>query len=215
VAVFSFLVWYYPVGLYRNAEFTDSVNIRGFHTLLIIWVTYLFASSLAHMLIAGVDSDQIASAYALLISIMLYAFCGILAGPNDLPRFWIFMYHANPFTYLVSSLMSATLGQAPAYCADNEFQVFNAPSNQTCGEYLEAFTATAGGYLRDSQAMGQCQFCQLDSTDVYLQRMGINWDTRWRDFGLLWVYVAFNTAAAVFLYWLMRVPKGKKKVKSV
>ena len=73
---------------------------------------------------------------------------------------------------------------------------------------------TMGGYLRDSQAMGQCHFCQLDSTDVFLQQIGVDWDTRWRDFGLLWVYVAFNTAAAVFLYWLVRVPKGKK-VKSV
>ncbi|KAF2681574.1 hypothetical protein K458DRAFT_420360 [Lentithecium fluviatile CBS 122367] len=210
VAVLSFLVWYYPIGLYRNAEFTDSVNIRGFHTVLLIWVTFLFASSLAHMLIAGVDSDQLASSYAMLLSIMLYAFCGILAGPKDLPGFWIFMYRVNPFTYLVSSLMSATLGQAPAYCADNEFQTFNAPDNQTCGEYLEPYISMAGGYPRDSQATGLCHFCQLDNTDQFLQNIDVAWDTRWRDFGLIWVYVVFNTAAAIFLYWLIRVPKGKK-----
>jgi ATP-binding cassette subfamily G (WHITE) protein 2 (PDR) len=210
VAVFCFVVWYYPVGLYHNAEFTDSVGIRGLHTFLLIWVTFLFASSLSHMLIAGVSSDQTASAYAMVISIMLYAFCGILAGPSDLPRFWIFMYRVNPFTYLVSSLMSATLGKAPAYCADNEFQTFNAPDEQSCAEYMQPYIAMAGGYLRDPMAMGQCQFCQLDSTDMFLQKMNINWDNRWRDFGLLWVYVAFNTAAAVFLYWVARVPKGKK-----
>ena len=70
--------------------------------------------------------------------------------------------------------------------------------------------SVAGGYLRDEQATGQCQFCQLDSTDQFLTRINANWDTRWRDFGLLWVYIVFNVAAAMALYWLCRVPKGKK-----
>ncbi|KAH7388649.1 ABC-2 type transporter-domain-containing protein [Pyrenochaeta sp. MPI-SDFR-AT-0127] len=210
MAIFCFLVWYYPVGLYRNAEFTDSVHIRGFQTLLIIVVTFLFASSLAHLLIAGAPSEDIAGAYGTLVSIMLYAFCGILAGPNDLPRFWIFMYRVNPFTYLVSSFMSTTLGQAPAFCADTEFQTFAAPANQSCGQYMQEYISMAGGYLRDAKATGQCQFCQMDSTNQFLKQINANWDTRWRDFGLLWVYVAFNVGAAVFFYWLFRVPKGKK-----
>jgi ATP-binding cassette subfamily G (WHITE) protein 2 (PDR) len=167
------------------------------------------------MLIAGVDSDQLASSFAVLLSIMLYAFCGILAGPNDLPGFWIFMYRLNPFTYLVSSLMSTTLGQAPAYCADNEFQQFNAPDNQTCGQYMESFIGTVGGYLKDAQATDLCQYCQLDNTEQFLRNIGISWDTRWRDFGLIWVYVVFNTAAAIALYWVIRVPRGKKKGKVV
>lgn len=128
MAVFCFLVWFYPVGLYRNMEATDSVHIRSFHTLLLVLATFLFASALAHMLIAGSPNEEVAGALATLLSIMLYAFCGILAGPNALPRFWIFMYRVNPFTYLVSSFMATTLGQASAYCAETEFQVF-APAN--------------------------------------------------------------------------------------
>jgi hypothetical protein len=95
MAFCCFLVWYYPVGLYRNAEWTDSVHIRAFHTLLIIVVTFLFASSLAHMLIAGAPNEEIAGAFATLLGIMLYAFSGILAGPDTLPRFWIFMYRVG------------------------------------------------------------------------------------------------------------------------
>jgi ATP-binding cassette subfamily G (WHITE) protein 2 (PDR) len=95
MAIFCFLAWYYPVGLYRNAEPTDAVAIRAFLTLLIIVATFLFASSLAHMLIAGSPSEEIAGAFATLMSIMLYAFCGILAGPETLPRFWIFMYRVR------------------------------------------------------------------------------------------------------------------------
>jgi ATP-binding cassette subfamily G (WHITE) protein 2 (PDR) len=209
MAIFCFLVWFYPVGMYRNMEFTDSVNIRSFHTLLLVLATFLFASALAHMLIAGSPSEEVAGAFATLLSIMLYAFCGILAGPDALPRFWIFMYRVNPFTYLVSSFMATTLGQAPAYCADSEFQVF-APANGTCIEYLQQYMSVAGGYLRAEQAKDQCHFCQLSSTDQFLTRIHANWDTRWRDFGLLWVYIVFNVAAAMALYWLCRVPKGKK-----
>ncbi|GIK00955.1 hypothetical protein Aspvir_004985 [Aspergillus viridinutans] len=139
------------------------------------------------------------SALANIMGIMMYAFCGILAGPHALPRFWIFMYRVNPFTYLVSGLLSKSLGDAPMHCADNEFLAFSPPANRTCGEYMERYIAAAGGYLLDSGAQGDDQ-CRID------------FGTRWRDFGLLWVYVAFNTFGAVFLYWLCRVPKGKKRL---
>jgi ABC-type multidrug transport system permease subunit len=213
MAIFCFLVWYYPVGLYRNAEPSDTVHIRGFLTILIIWASFLFASSLAHMLIAGAPNEEIAGAFSTLLSIMMYAFCGILAGPSELPRFWIFMYRVNPFTYLVSSLMSSTLGEAPAFCASNEFQNFFAPENQTCGDYLSVYRSMAGGYVENPLASGgeECRFCQMESTDQFLRNINVNFAQRWRDFGLLWVYILVNIAGAIFLYWLCRVPKGKKK----
>ena len=229
MAIFCFLVWYCtsppsnlhsqyiltfhspdPVGLYRNAEPTDSVAIRTLHTLLLIIATFLFASTLAHLLVAGAPSEDIAGALATLVAIMLYAFCGILAGPDDLSRFWIFMYRANPFTYLVSSFMATALGRALAHCAESEFQRFVAPLGRSCGDYMRAYMDGAGGYLRDAQAYGQCEFCQVDNTDRFLSSIHVKWETRWRDFGLLWVYVVFNIVAAVFVYWAFRVPKGKK-----
>ncbi|KAF1971594.1 opaque-specific ABC transporter CDR3, partial [Bimuria novae-zelandiae CBS 107.79] len=210
MGIFCFLVWFYPVGLYRNAEPTDSVNIRSFAVLLIIVAAFLFASSFAHMIIAGAPNEDLAGGIATLLSIMLYAFCGILAGPDALPRFWIFMYRADPFTYLVSSFMSTALGQAPAHCSLDEFQTFSPPSDQTCGQYMQEYINGVGGYLQDPQAIDTCNFCQLSSTDQFLQRISATWDNRWRDFGLLWVYVVFNVAAAAALYWLCRVPKGRK-----
>ncbi|KAL1612757.1 Multidrug resistance protein [Paraconiothyrium brasiliense] len=213
MAIFCFLVWFYPVGLYRNAEPTDAVNIRSFGILLIIIATFLFASSFAHMLIAGAPNEEVAGGIATLMSIMLYAFCGILSGPDKLPRFWIFMYRANPFTYLVSSLMSTALGQADVYCSPNEFQTFSPPPYQSCGQYMQEYINMAGGYLQNPSATQTCSFCQLSSTDQFLQQINATWDNRWRDFGLLWVFVAFNVAAATGLYWLCRVPKNKKKTK--
>jgi ATP-binding cassette subfamily G (WHITE) protein 2 (PDR) len=214
MAIFCFLVWYYPVGMYRNAQFTDAVHIRSFHILLIVVAAFLFASTLAHLLIAGCPNDEIAGAIATLLSIFLYAFNGILVGPKILPRFWIFMYRVNPFTYLVSSFMAAALGQAPAYCAETEFQKFDTPNNQTCGQYMENYISMAGGYLRDAQSSDQCQYCQIDNTDQFLKSISSDWNTRWRDFGLLWIYIAFNIAGAIFVYWLCRVPKTKKAKKA-
>jgi hypothetical protein len=38
-----------------------------------------------------------------------------------------------------------------------------------------------------------------------------NYSDAWRNFGILWVYVIFNIFGALFLYWLIRVPKVKKE----
>ncbi|RAH69716.1 putative ABC multidrug transporter [Aspergillus aculeatinus CBS 121060] len=212
MAILSFLVWYYPVGLYRNAEYTGEVHTRGTLAVLIIWAVFLFSSSFAHMLISGMDSDQLASALSNILFIMMYAFCGILAGPDALPGFWIFMYRVNPFTYLVSSLLSATLGDAPMHCADNEILSFFAPSGMSCGEYMQDYRSAHGGYLLNPDARGsdECNFCSLEYTNQYLAGLNINFANRWRDFGLLWVYIVVNTVGAIAFYWIFRVPKGKK-----
>ena len=36
----------------------------------------------------------------------------------------------------------------------------------------------------------------------------------WRNFGILWAYIIFNIFAALGVYWLARVPKGKKVEKT-
>ncbi|KAL3446381.1 ABC-2 type transporter-domain-containing protein [Aspergillus insuetus] len=216
MAVFCYLVWFYPVGLYRNAEYTDTIHSRSTLTLLVIWTSFLFASSFAHMLIAGIETADGASALCNVMFIMMYSFCGILAGPNALPGFWIFMYRVNPLTYLVSSLLSAGLGDAPMHCADNELLTFSAPDGMICGDYMQGYQAANGGYLLNPNAQGseQCNYCALEYTNDYLSNLSINFDNRWRDFGLLWVYIVVNTAGAVAFYWLFRVPRAKKAQKA-
>jgi ABC-type multidrug transport system permease subunit len=75
---------------------------------------------------------------------------------------------------------------------------------------MTSYIQERGGFLRDSSATSDCQFCQIDQTNTFLAGVNINFDNRWRDFGLMWVFVMFNLGAAVFLYWLARVPKAKK-----
>jgi hypothetical protein len=41
-----------------------------------------------------------------------------------------------------------------------------------------------------------------------LQSVAISYSTRWRDYGIGFVYIVFNIFIAVLLYYLIRVRKG-------
>lgn len=120
------------------------------------------------------------------------------------------MYRVNPFTYFVEGFLGAALANARATCASNEWLLFNAPDGTTCGNYLESYLSVAPGFLEDSSATDQCRYCQIGETNTFLSGVNIHYANRWRDFGLMWVFTMFNLAAAIFLYWLIRVPKAKK-----
>lgn len=140
--------------------------------------------------------------------------CSVLAGPDTLPRFWIFMYRVNPFTYIVEGFLGTTLANAPVTCAFNELVEFQAPAGSTCSEYMETYLQMAGGYLANNSGdLSDCQFCAMKSTNDFLAGINVDFSNRWRDFGLIWVFIVFNVFTACFLYWLARVPK-KTKVKS-
>lgn len=139
----------------------------------------------------------------------LFFSCSVLVMPSG---FWVFMYRVSPFTYLVSAMMSVGIAHAPVYCAPKELRVFDPPDGMTCGAYLEEFISSAGGRLLNGEATSQCEYCQFDSTDGFLATINADYGNRWRDLGILFVFIAFNVVVAVFLYWLMRVPRGEKKV---
>jgi ATP-binding cassette subfamily G (WHITE) protein 2 (PDR) len=215
LSVICFICWYYPIGLYRNAQETDSVHSRSFTVFLFVWVLFVYAGTLAHLVIAAVESDQLAAAIFNLMFIFMFIFCGVLAGPDDLPGFWIFMYRVNPFTYVIEGFLGTSVANAQAHCSSDEFITFVSPSNSTCREFMEPYMAAAGGYLLDPSAGNgaDCDFCQIDNTNQFLAAVNIDFGNRWRDFGLIWVYIVFNAAAAIGLYWLVRVPKKKKPKK--
>lgn len=215
MSVFCFLFWYFPIGLYRNAEWTDQVHERGITTFLLVWVFFVMASSFGHMLIAGLPNPDIAGGVGNLLFILMFAMCGVLAGPEELPGFWIFMYRVNPLTYVVEGFLGTTLANAPVECAANEMVSFVAPNGSTCAEYMADFMSEAGGQLvgGSAESSGECVYCPMAQTNDFLASINIDYDNRWRNFGFFWVYIVFNTAAAFFFYWLARVPKKSKMKK--
>lgn len=84
---------------------------------------------------------------------------------------------------------------------------------------MQDYIMSFGGYLPPESAQStHCEFCPLSGTNEYLATVNISYSDSWRNFGILWGYIAFNVAAAIFLYWLVRVPKsrnlkGKEKPK--
>lgn len=116
MSVLMFLCWYYPIGLYRNAEPTDAVHLRGTQMWLMIWTFLLFSSTFAHFMIAAFDAAENAGNLGNLLFLLCLLFCGVLATPDQLPRFWIFMYRVSPFTYLVSGMLSVGISNTNVTC---------------------------------------------------------------------------------------------------
>ncbi|KAL2844337.1 ABC-2 type transporter-domain-containing protein [Aspergillus pseudoustus] len=216
MGLFSFLFWYFPLGLYRNAEWTDAVHSRGITACLHLWVFFVFTSTFANMLIAGIETEQVAGALLNFFFNIMFAFAGVLAGPSDLPGFWIFMYRVNPFTYVIESFLGTALAGAPVTCTPNELVHFDAPGNLSCEAYMAPYISEKGGYLVgnsdngiSNSNSGSCAFCGTVNSDAFLEGMEMRFENRWRDFGFMWAFCVFNVLAAVALYWVFRVPKRK------
>ncbi|KAF2092656.1 ABC drug exporter AbcA [Rhizodiscina lignyota] len=220
MAVILFFTWYYPIGLYKNAEPTHQVHLRGAQMFLFIWEFLVYASTFANMTIAGIETAEGGGNVGNLLFSVSLIFCGVLATPTALPGFWIFMYRVSPFTYFVSGMLSTAVANTNLVCASNELQHFNAPSGQTCQEYLREYLSNGVGYLTPESANTSfCELCPLSSTNQFLAQVNISYSESWRNFGILWAYICFNVMVAVFLYWAVRVPKksslkGKKKSKN-
>ena len=120
------------------------------------------------------------------------------------------MYRISPFTYLVDGMLSTGLANTNVTCASYEYSHLQAPANHTCGQYLQSYISLAGGYVLDPNATQNCQFCSASSTNVYLAQVSSNYSHRWRNFGIMWAFIIFNVFAALFFYWLVRVPKKQK-----
>lgn len=131
-----------------------------------------------------------------------------MAAPASLPAFWIFMYRVSPLTYLISGMLSTGLGNVKVHCSELEVTVIQPPTGTTCGEYLAAYLQLAGGEVYNPSASASCEYCQIADSNVYLGSVAAYCDDRWRNFGLIWAYVAFNIFGALFFYWYVRVHGG-------
>ncbi|KAH6673047.1 ABC-2 type transporter-domain-containing protein [Halenospora varia] len=209
-SIFMWAFIYYPVGFYKNAEAAGQGVERGGLMWLLFWQLLLFSCTFAHMCISFADTADSGGNAANFLFVLIFFFCGVLATPDAMPRFWIFLYRLSPLSYWVSAILSTGLANVEVHCAPHEFTVLNPPDGQTCGEYMLEYISRAGGYLLDPGAGSQCKYCKIKDTNVFLEGVGVRYEDRWRNFGIMWVFIAFNIVAALGLYWVVRMPKGKK-----
>ncbi|KAL6918139.1 hypothetical protein FSHL1_009570 [Fusarium sambucinum] len=216
MAVIMYCAWYYPVGLYQNASDAGQTTERGALMFLFLLAFLLFTATFSTMIIAGFETAEGGANVANLLFMLCLIFCGVLAPKDTLPGFWTFMNYVSPFTYLVAGMLATGVANTDVTCADNELVPVNPPSNMTCTEYMGDYIDAIGGYFVNPDVTENCEFCTISKTNTYLAGVNIDYNDRWRNFGLLWVYIIFNMAAALFIYWLARMPKKtfkKKKAK--
>lgn len=209
--VMSFLTWYYPIGLQRNAIVAHQTSERAGLMFLTILQFMIFTSTFAHMAVAGIEIADNAASLATLIFSLCLIFCGVLATPAQMPGFWIFMYRVSPFTYFVDSMLSLGVANTEVQCSDIEYLTIPPVDGMTCGQYLGAYTEAAGGNLLNPDSTSDCKYCTVKSTNTFLASVSASYSHRWRNFGFLWVYIIVNCFGALFFYWLVRVPKSWKK----
>ncbi|KAJ4982875.1 ABC transporter cdr4 [Stagonosporopsis vannaccii] len=212
-ALLIFVAWYYPIGLRRNAAEAGQTTEREGLMFLYILSFLNFAGTFTNMVMAAVRSVDAAGNITNLLHSLSLIFCGVLALPETLPRFWIFMYRVSPFTYFFSGVLSTGLGNSHISCSPEEYLHFSPPPSTTCSTYLAAYIENSSGYLTP-ESMGstsECVLCSGDDTNIFLKGVSANYNDRWRNYGIFWVYIIFNTAAAVGLFWLTKVPKGRRQ----
>ncbi|RCK65837.1 Multidrug resistance protein CDR1 [Candida viswanathii] len=210
IAYFS---WYYPVGLYRNAEPTDSVHSRGAFMWLLQISFYVYITTLGHFANSFTELPDAAANLANLMFSLCLIFCGVLAGPDQLPGFWIFMYRCNPLTYLIQAILSTALANSRVQCSPHEYVQINPPSNQTCEDFMGPFAAMVGGYVVTEQ--DTCLYCPMDETNTFLKSVNAIFSERYRNYGIFVAFIMVNIIFAIFFYWLARVPKGNRESKQV
>jgi ABC-type multidrug transport system ATPase subunit len=197
--VLTFASFYYPVvGASQSSE-------RQGLILLFCMQLLIYTSTFAAMTIASLPDAETAGGLVSLLTLMSILFNGVLQPPSQLPGFWLFMYRVSPFTYWVGGMVSTMLAGRPVECNEREVSVFDPPAGQSCGAYLSDYAAVSGGTIQNPGATSACQFCALSNADQFLSGSNIYYSERWRNFGLLFVFIGFNILVAMFTYWIFRV----------
>jgi ATP-binding cassette subfamily G (WHITE) protein 2 (PDR) len=116
----------------------------------------------------------------------------VLVPPNELPRFWNFVYRVSPITYFVDGTAVAGLANMQLHCSEIEFLHINPPLGQSCADYLTGYVGIAGGYLGNADAKFDCLYCPVTDANSLLSMYGTDFQKRWRNPGFLAIYSLFN-----------------------
>jgi len=179
------LMWY-PSGFNRASD-------RAGYAFFMILVTEFYSVALGQAIGALSPSIFIASTVNPFLLVIFSLFCGVTIPQPQLPGFWReWMYNLDPFTRLISGLVTTELHDLYIYCEPQEFRTFTTPAGQTCEQWAGAFVQSAGGYLEDPNATGSCNYCQYRVGDDFTRSLNISFDDRWRDLGIFIAFFVFN-----------------------
>ncbi|RMD41279.1 hypothetical protein DV735_g3852, partial [Chaetothyriales sp. CBS 134920] len=185
-AVFFFIPIYYLPGFLNDSS-------RAGYQFFIVLITELFSVTLGQMIAALTPSSFISSLLNPFVVIIFALFCGVTIPKPQIPGFWrAWLYQLNPFTRLVSGMVTTELHGRSVVCKSAELNSFPAPAGQNCGQYMSDFFAAGGpGYLVNN-VTDVCQYCAYKIGDQFYTPFGLNFDHRWRDLGIFAAFIGSN-----------------------
>ncbi|KAJ6132498.1 hypothetical protein N7471_007713 [Penicillium samsonianum] len=185
-AVCFFLPLYYIPGFQTESS-------RAGYQFLIILITEMFSVTLGQMISALTPNSFIASQLNPPIVIIFSLFCGVAIPKPQMPGFWrAWLYDLDPFTRLIGGMVVTELQGRDVVCAESELNLFNAPDNLTCGEYMKPFFDRGGkGYIVDDAAQA-CKYCAFKVGEQFYATFNMSFDNRWRDLGIFAAFIVSN-----------------------
>ena len=185
-AVCFFLPLYYIPGFQAESS-------RAGYQFFMVLITEIFAVTLGQMISALTPNSFIASQLNPPIVIIFSLFCGVAIPKPQMPKFWrVWLYQLDPFNRLIGGMVVTELHGRKVTCSSAEFNRFQAPGNETCGEYMQEFFERGGaGYILDN-ATQACEYCAYKIGDQFYSTFSMNFDNRWRDLGIFMAFVGSN-----------------------
>jgi ABC-type multidrug transport system permease subunit len=204
-AVLYFVCWYYTVG------FPNDSNKAGATFFVMLMYEFVY-TGMGQFIAAYAPNAVFASLANPLVVGTLVSFCGVLVPYAQIQPFWRYwIYYLNPFNYLMGSLLTFTTFSAPVYCAESEFAVFNPPSGQTCGTYLDGYLKGMGARtnLTNPDATMGCKVCEYRTGADYLSNINLeDYYFGWRDAAIVVLFV-FSSYGMVYLLMKLRTKRSK------
>ncbi|CAO3593954.1 unnamed protein product [Absidia cylindrospora] len=199
--------------LYWTSGMKNTSEAVGYFYLVFSTIT-VWSATLGYIIAGIAVSGTVASVLNPLIMSTLVLFCGLMQLPSAMPRFWSsWMYWVDPFHYYIEGLSVNEMENVQIRCTPSDLIKFTPPPGQTCGQYTQAFfngSTPATGYIDNPNAVqpDQCGYC-LYSTGEEFFETNYSWASanKWRNFGILLLFLFFNIFTVMALVYLRRKPR--------
>jgi len=118
------------------------------------------------------------------------------------------VYQLNPFTRMLSAMLSTELRGLQIQCKPEEFAIFNPPFGQSCATWANDFVDAFGGYLENPSDTQACRYCRYKVGDEYITWLNMSYENRWKNAWIIFAFFSFNflgtIAASRFLRYTKR-----------
>jgi ABC-type multidrug transport system ATPase subunit/ABC-type multidrug transport system permease subunit len=188
----------------------ESTAINGFYIFIAFVAFMFFAVSFGQVVASFCGSVAQAAVLNPFFTPFLILFAGVLVPPNTMPGFWkSWMYPLDPYHYFLEGVVTTVLSPVSVHCKQNELIQINLnPTFATCNDYMQDFFSFgAPGYIDNPNATDVCGYCPFSNGEQFYSQFDWSNGHRWRNYGILWGYFAFNIGLVILFVYLFRKPK--------